>query len=173
MVALRAWAEDDVPALVRACSDPLTSRFTSVPSPYTLEDARLFVAAGRSETTLPLAVVTHGDGRDVVGAVGLHAVDPVGRRAEVGYWTAPWARRRGFASRALALLSGWAVAEMRLERLELFAEPSNLASHRVAEIAGYVRGDLVRGGITLRGRRRDVVRFVHEPRVVDRRDPDG
>ena len=129
----------------------------------------MFVGAGRSKTALPLAVVADGDPRDVLGAVGLHAVDLTGRRAEIGYWTAPWARRRGVASRALALLSGWAVAELRLDRLELFAEPSNLVSQRVAELAGYVRGDLVRGGITLRGRRHDVVRFVHAARVTDLR----
>lgn len=159
-MALRAWAGEDVPALVRACADPLTSRFTSVPSPYTPEDARLFVAAGRSDTALPLAVVGINDLAEVLGAVGLHAVDRAGGRAEIGYWTAPWARRRGVATRALSLLSGWAVGSLGLERLELYAEPSNQVSHLVAERAGYVRGDLVRGGITLRGRRRDVVRFV-------------
>ena len=94
-MALRAWAEDDVPALVRACSDELTRRYTSVPAPYTTEDARMFIHAGRSVTTLPLAVVELKDPRAVLGAVGLHAVDLEGRRAEIGYWTAPWARRRG------------------------------------------------------------------------------
>ena len=165
LVALRAWAEDDVPALVRACSDPLTQRYTSVPTPYTPEDARLFVAGGRSDTGLPLAVVRADDDRDVVGAVGLHAVDIERSRGEIGYWTAPWARRSGVASGALALLSGWAVAPvgLGLRRVELYAEPDNLASQMVAERAGFRRGDLVRGGIALRGRRRDVVRFVLEP----------
>ena len=164
LVALRAWAEDDVPALVRACSDPLTQRYTSVPTPYTPEDARLFVAGGRSSTGLPLAVVRADDTAAVVGAVGLHAVDIERSRGEIGYWTAPWARRSGVASRALALLSGWAVAPggLGLRRVELYAEPDNLASQMVAERAGFLRGDLVRGGIALRGRRRDVVRFVLE-----------
>ncbi len=159
-MALRAWAESDVPALVRACSDPLTSRYTSVPAPYTPEDARLFVSAGRSGTALPLAIVEAGDPRAVLGAVGIHALDSEGMRAEIGYWTAQWSRRRGVATRGLTLLSRWALSELRLERLELYAEPANVASHRVAEAAGFVRGDLVRGGITLRGRRRDVLRFV-------------
>ena len=162
---MRAWAEDDVPALVRACSDPLTQRYTSVPAPYTPEDARLFVAGGRSDTGLPLAVVRADDDCHVVGAVGLHAVDIERSRGEIGYWTAPWARRSGVASRALALLSGWAVAPagLGLRRVELYAEPDNLASQMVAARAGFLRGDLVRGGIALRGRRRDVVRFVLEP----------
>jgi RimJ/RimL family protein N-acetyltransferase len=86
-------------------------------------------------------------------------------RSEIGYWTAPWARGTGVATRALTLLSGWATAPAGLgvRRLELYAEPGNGLSQRVAERAGFVRGDLVRGGIALRGRRRDVVRFVLEP----------
>lgn len=164
-MALRAWAEDDVPALVRACADPLTQRYTSVPSPYTPEDARLFVAGGRSDSGLPLAVADAGDAASVLGAVGLHAVDLERSRAEIGYWTAPWARGAGVATRALALLAGWAVdpGGLGLRRLELYAEPGNEASQRVALRAGFVRGDLVRGGIALRGRRRDVVRFVRQP----------
>ena len=158
-MALRAWAERDASALVRACSDPLTRRYTSVPAPYTLEDARMFIGAGRSDTTLPLAVVT-GLADEVVGAVGLHAVDRDRARAEIGYWTAPWARRGGVATRALELLSSWALGDFALERLELFAEPTNLVSQRVALACGFARGDLVRSGIALRGRRRDVIRFT-------------
>ncbi|HMS61143.1 MAG TPA: GNAT family N-acetyltransferase [Solirubrobacteraceae bacterium] len=164
-MALRAWAEDDVPALVRACADPLTQRYTSVPSPYTPEDARLFIAGGRSDASLPLAVTDAEDDTAVLGAVGLHAVDLERSRAEIGYWTAPWARGGGVATRALTLLAGWAVgpAGLGLRRIELYAEPGNDASQRVAQRAGFVRGDLVRGGIALRGRRRDVVRFVLQP----------
>ena len=120
----------------------------------------MFIGAGRSATTLPLAVVAVSDPSAVLGAVGLHAVDHQARRAEIGYWTAPWARREGHATRGLRLLSGWALAHIGLQRLDLSAEPLNGASHGVAVAAGYVRGDLVRGGITLRGQRRDVVRFV-------------
>jgi RimJ/RimL family protein N-acetyltransferase len=159
-VALRAWAEDDVPALVRACSDPLVARFNSVPSPYTPEDARTFIGAGRTDAAIPLAIVRDGDATEVLGAVGLHAVDLAGGRAEIGYWTAPWARRQGVARAGLVLLSTWGLRDLGLERLELYAEPVNEASQLVAEQAGYVRGDLVPGGITLRGRRRDVIRFV-------------
>ena len=149
-----------MPALVRACSDPLTRRYTSVPDPYTPEDARLFVHAGRNDSALPLAVV--GDDADaaVLGAVGLHAVDRHRGRTEIGYWTAPWARRQGVAVRGLRLLAGWALSDLGMRRVDLYAEPTNLASQRVAERAGFERGNVVRGGIALRGRRRDVIRFT-------------
>ena len=147
-------------ALVRACSDPLTRRYTSVPDPYTPEDARMFVHAGRTDSAMPLAVVADDSEGAVLGAVGLHAVDMHRGRTEIGYWTAPWARRQGVAVRGLRLLAGWALADLGMRRVDLYAEPANLASQRVAESAGFVRGTVVRGGIALRGRRRDVVRFT-------------
>ncbi len=146
--------------LVRACSDPLTRRYTSVPDPYTPEDARMFIHAGRTDSALPLAIVADDEQGAVLGAVGLHAVDMHRGRTEIGYWTAPWARRQGVAVRGLRLLAGWALADLGMRRVDLYAEPTNLASQRVAENAGFVRGNVVRGGIALRGRRRDVVRFT-------------
>ena len=159
-LSLREWSENDVDSLVKACADPLTARYTSVPIPYTPEDARRFVAFGRSPNALPLAVVSGDDQRSVLGAVGLHAVSLSRRRSEIGYWTAPWARRSGVASEALELMSAWALGPLGLERLDLYAEPENLLSQRVAERAGFRKGALVRAGIALRGRRYDVVRFT-------------
>ena len=159
-MALRAWQQEDVPALVRACADPLTSRYTSVPVPYTPEDAFKFVEAGRSASSLPMAAVSPDDPADVLGAVGLHAVSRARRRGEIGYWTAPWARGRGVATEALTLLSRWALQRLGLKRLDLYAEPENEASHGVALRAGFERGELVRSGIALRGRRYDVIRFT-------------
>ncbi len=160
VLALREWGEGDVAALVEACGDPLTARYTSVPIPYTPEDARRVIAFGRSATALPLAVVKADDQAVVLGAAGLHAISLTRRRAEIGYWTAPWARRSGVANAALELLSGWALGPLGLERLDLYVEPENLASAQIAERAGYKRGALVRSGIALRGRRYDVLRFT-------------
>ena len=102
----------------------------------------------------------------MVGAVGLHAVDLERSRAEIGYWTAPWARRAGRRDPRAAACSpagpsirpvwgcaGWSCT------------PSRRTTHPIASPSapGFVQGDLVRGGIALRGRRRDVVRFVLQP----------
>jgi RimJ/RimL family protein N-acetyltransferase len=100
------------------------------------------------------------DASRMFGAVGLHAVSLTRRRAEIGYWTAPWARSQGVAQAALELLSDWALGPLGLERLDLYVEPENETSQRVAERAGYKRGALVRSGIALRGRRYDMLRFT-------------
>ena len=73
----------------------------------------------------------------------------------VGYAVVPWKRRRGYATRALALLLPEARAP-GLRRLELTTEPENLASCRVIERNGGILIDEIEkpraygGGASLR-----------------------
>ncbi len=72
----------------------------------------------------------------MLGAVGVHAIDVSARTAELGYWTAPWARRRGVALTGARLLSEWAFAAFGLRRLVLEIEDGNEPSLRLAEQLG-------------------------------------
>jgi uncharacterized protein YjiS (DUF1127 family) len=53
-------------------------------------------------------------------------------------------RRCGDASRALRLMSDWALRELGVERLELYVEPDNAPSRAVARKAGFVEEGLLR-----------------------------
>ena len=131
-----------------ACSDPETQRWTKVPDNYTEAHARAFIAASgarrQAGASLDVAVVDADDHDHVLGAVGLVSIDWQRERAEAGYWTAPHARRRGVATRALRLLSTWALRELPLARLDVMPYADNAASQRVAERAGYTRGGVLR-----------------------------
>jgi RimJ/RimL family protein N-acetyltransferase len=133
--------------VVAACRDPLTQRFTRLPADYTEADGRAFIegAPGRRarRESIELAVAAAADGR-LLGAVGLIIDRHDAARAEVGYWVAPWARGRGVAGRALALISRWALGPLGLARLDLHASVANAASMRVAERCGYVREGTLR-----------------------------
>ena len=160
-LALRPWAQSDAPSVVAACRDPLIARYVAaMPSPFGEADARTWLAgqepARRAGLSLELAIVGAGCG-DVLGAVALTSVNPDHARAAVGYWLAPQARGRGVATEALRLLAGWAFGSLDLARLELIAEPDNVASQRVAERCGFVREGLLRSHWFSKGRRRDSV----------------
>jgi [ribosomal protein S5]-alanine N-acetyltransferase len=152
-ILLRPLAETDVPAIVEACSDPEIPRWTSVPEPYTEADARAWVASAH-EAAFAIADRETGE---LLGAIGLEDVGE--GRGQVGYWVKRGARGRGVASRALRLLSAWAL-EAAYERVQLVAEPANRASQRVAEKAGFRAEGLLRSYIVLKGRRRDCVMYA-------------
>lgn len=152
-IALRRLSEEDVAEIAAACQNPEIPRWTSVPSPYTEEDARAFVAAATEEA---FAVVDRATG-EFLGTIGVHPHAPgVG---QIGYWIRREARGRGVVTRALRLVPRWGFDGLRLARLQLLTEPENVASQRVAEKAGYRREGLLRSFLELKGSRRDAVMY--------------
>jgi RimJ/RimL family protein N-acetyltransferase len=132
---LRPWTEDHVPALIEACNDPEIPRWIPViPRPYTEADALAFVRGeARPEIAHSFAIAV---GDELAGAIGM-SLNSFNYRGHVGYWVAAPARGRGVCTRALRLLSRWALGDLRLQRLELITDPDNRASQRVAERVGF------------------------------------
>jgi RimJ/RimL family protein N-acetyltransferase len=151
-IALRPLSEEDVPALVAACQDPEIPRWTSVPSPYTEEDARAFL--GDSDG---VSAIVDPRTEELLGTIGWRWVDG---NVQLGYWVKREARGRGVATHALRLLSCWAFAELGAARIQLLTEPENRVSQRVAEKAGFRREALLRSFVDLRGRRPDVYMYA-------------
>lgn len=169
IVGLRAMDESDVPAISAACQDPEIQRWTMVPSPYSERDARDWMRASRAEfdagTGLHTLIVAASPAgvEEIVGAVGVSAIDPYTRRCQGGYWIAAAARGSGYAARALVLLAGFAFEALEVARIELWIEPANAASLRVAERAGFHREGLMRSFMPVSGVRRDMLMYALLP----------
>lgn len=160
---LRPWAERDITEVYRICQDPDIQRFTNVPAPYRLQDARWFVREHCPKTaadgsTATFGVFERGSGR-VAGAVSLMGITTISqdvRTAEIGYWGSPETRGNGYLTEASRHLVRWGFAELGLERIVWQAYAGNEASRRVAEKAGFRIIGLQRGSHTHRGERRDM-----------------
>jgi ribosomal-protein-alanine N-acetyltransferase len=152
-VAVRPLVKADAPALAVAARDPLVPYYTSVPETYTEDDARAFIARGGDNFAIVDAQTD-----ELLGVIGFLVMDHA--RGHFGYWVGKEARGRGVATRALRLLTRWAVEERGLARLQLVVEPENLASIRVAERAGFRREARLRSYVELRGARRDVYMYA-------------
>ncbi len=162
-IVLRPPKESDVQAVYAACQDPEIQRWIlPVPSPYTEDDARAFVewSDQRWRTGEGASfVITDRDDR-LLGAVGLGLELLVSARiASIGYWIAREARRLGVATEAVRLLARWALEDLGVERLELYTEPENMASQKVAQRAGFTREGVLRGHLRHTDGRRDSVVF--------------
>lgn len=154
-ITLRAHRPGDVPDIVEQCRDPLTQRWTKVPVPYGAPDAAAFVAAcaegWRDARAFRFAVEL--DGR-FAGTVGLR---PRGRSGlALSFGTAPWARGRRVATRALRVVLAWAFEALDPEVVLWTAIAGNWASRRVAWSVGVrveatVRGLQEQHGIRLDG----------------------
>lgn len=157
-IRLRAPEERDVDAVVTACQDPETLRWTTVPDPYGRGDAEFFVGPhtrGRWERG-DGAVFAVADSTDrYVGSMELRISlgDPA--VADVGFMVTPAARGLGYAPAALAALCAFGFTSLGLARIEWRANVGNTASRRVAEKAGFVMEGTTRGGVAHRDERID------------------
>ena len=157
---LRPYRADDAEAVHRACQDPEILRWLTVPSPYTLADAVVFTAetmpsARAEKRALGCAVEVDGD---FIGSAGLSFTEGL-LGPGVGYWIAPWARGRGYATEAARALADWGLGR-GAHRIHLFADVDNAASLGAARRAGFTAEGTVRGCLDYRdGSRADAVLF--------------
>ncbi|HRY09799.1 MAG: GNAT family N-acetyltransferase [Actinobacteria bacterium] len=150
---LRPLRPDDAEDLVRACNDPSIARWTQVPVPYALSDAREFIGSHAGEDH---AWVIDVDGlAGVIGVRGTMATLP-GPVTEVGYWVAAWARGRGVATAALVAVRD-ELAQAGYQRIDWAAVAGNEASVQVARKAGFAIEGQRRQGLVHRGRLVDCV----------------
>jgi RimJ/RimL family protein N-acetyltransferase len=174
VVRLRPPAPNDVDAVTDACQDPDIPRFTRVPSPYRREDAEAWIAhatdawAAGSEAVFVVVDAREGT---LLGSTGLMRLDEARNVAEIGYWVAKEARRRGVATRAVRLVARWAVHDLGVGRLELMTHVDNDASQRVARATGFTREGVLRSYATLGCGVSDVVMFSLLPSDLERQAP--
>jgi RimJ/RimL family protein N-acetyltransferase len=168
-VRLRPGCEADVRPAFEATQDPLILRFTRVPPDQTEDELRQFLCGGEAlcaaGTVLSL-VIADASTDAFLGTIALMRFSWPDRRGEIGYWVAPSARGRGVATRAVRLLSRWALGDLGLARLALHVHPDNRTSQTVAERAGFTREGVLRSWEERHGERVDTVVFSLLPGEV-------
>jgi RimJ/RimL family protein N-acetyltransferase len=138
-ITLREWRSEDLDDLIDLLDEPDIARWTPMPSPFDVEAGIAYLKRahqGRTSGRRIQLVITM-DGGKPLGEVLLFGVDAGLKEAELGYLVGAGYRRRGLASAALSLLSGYARSELELRRLLLRIDPANTASTSVARRCGY------------------------------------
>jgi RimJ/RimL family protein N-acetyltransferase len=160
-VALRDYEERDIPEILIAYQDDrhlhTHNREVRPPSGAELGSrAEREEAARRAGERVTLTVLEPG-GDTCRGQIRVENVDWDQRRAELMIWLAPQVRRHGLGRGALRLAGAWLLETCGLARLEILAEPENLAAIHAAQAAGFVREGVLREYQRKRGRGVDMV----------------
>lgn len=158
-VRLRALTEDDLPAMVEQCQDREAIAWTTIPSPYDLDDARSFLDLARSgwrerDGNLVWAIEELGTketpGVRYAGSIDVRPGSSADRAWEIGYALHPAARGRGLMSDAVRVACAWSFAQ-GAPSMYWYANRGNWASRRVAWACGFTMHGLTPAKIAARG----------------------
>lgn len=154
---LRPLGPQDIDAVYEGAQDPAVQRWTTVPSPYTREDAETFAGKIAPESwatgTEYCFAIFPKDGGPLLALMGVMARGT--GTAEIGFWAVAEHRGHGYTTEALLRLARWAFTELGIDRLEWRAEVGNAGSRKVAEKAGFTLEGTLRGALFNKGTRRD------------------
>ncbi|MGW5734397.1 MULTISPECIES: GNAT family N-acetyltransferase [Streptomyces] len=155
-LVLRPFEEADVSAYTEMMNDEMVTAWTSVPQPYTEDDARDWInrlaPAERTEGHGIALAVTEFLTQRLVGVVQLRDTDWRVRSCELKYVVAPWARGEGYASEAALATAQWLFNDQRFERIELRTAADNTAAQQVAQKIGCISEGVLRGAWIARTR---------------------
>ncbi|QSB04725.1 GNAT family N-acetyltransferase [Natronoglycomyces albus] len=152
---MRPWELADVPALTKAFADPQVKRHMMMPQPWTDANGHNFVRQNDSRWNAdsPRWAIVDSD-NILLGGAGITRF--LNDEYSVMYWTAPEARGRNVATRALREATRFGFDQMRLHRLCWDAIVGNHLSRLVALKAGYTMEGIQRQGGNQRGTWRDL-----------------
>jgi RimJ/RimL family protein N-acetyltransferase len=160
-VALRDYEERDIPEILIAYQDDprlhLHNREDRPPSGAELGSRAEREAGDRGAGERATLTVFEPGDDTCRGQIRVEHVDWDHRRAELTIWLAPHVRSRGLGRGALRLAGTWLLETCGLARLEMLAEPENLAAIHAAQAAGFVREGVLREYQRKRGKRIDIV----------------
>jgi ribosomal-protein-alanine N-acetyltransferase len=127
----------DAEAIQALLSDSAIAATTRLPHPYPENGARDFIAAQEKERLEGTAYVfTIKDGKELVGACGLHGIEGDQAR-ELGFWIGRPYWGKGYATFGVKMVLQFAFKNLRLDRIGSCALQSNAASRRVLEKSGF------------------------------------
>jgi [ribosomal protein S5]-alanine N-acetyltransferase len=155
---LRQLAETDAAEIARLCGDrEIAAGTLMVPHPYSVEDARTWLALDRqwfeAGTSLVWGIT---EGGALVGTIDLRP-ECTHERAELGYWIGVPFWGRGYATEAARRVLEHAFRDAGLNRVFASPFPWNAASGRVLEKIGLKREGVLRQHVKKWGRYEDLV----------------
>jgi hypothetical protein len=159
---LRPLSEADIDAVYQSCQDPLIPRFTTVPSPYSIELAQSFVREKTPQlfeehkaihwvltvkkVVSPNAIVVNDE--TFIGPFSIHAIEEHNHIGEIGYWLNRDVRGHGYGAIGCQMVTKYAFETIGFRRLAGIVDNDNEASKKVLLGAGYAHEGLMKSRVT-------------------------
>lgn len=124
----------------------------------TVEDTKAFIRRALEQFTrgLSFSAGIWWRGR-LVGVIGLHRIDQVNHKTEIGYWIGEEYQGKGLVTRACRAIIDYAFSELKLHRVEIHCALGNERSRAIPERLGFRQEGILRQAARLPNRYDDLV----------------
>lgn len=134
-LAMRPYGEADIAELMPLIGAREVAATTGrIPHPYTLEDAKQFLALIETDREVRMAITLRDSGR-LIGGIGLRLVEEH-RQAEIGYWLGVPYWGKGYGTEAAREMLRYGFEELHLHRIFATHFKQNAASGRILDKIG-------------------------------------
>ncbi len=158
-INLRFLKLSDAKSIHKYAKDPLISRTTFVPYPYTLKHARSFIRksqiAARKGKWYAYGIEKKSS-PEIIGIIGIHGVNKKNKRADLGYWLGKKFWGGGMVSEAVELVVKACFLNLKLNRITSCVLPGNPASTKILKKNGFIEEGILRKQIFKGNRWQDI-----------------
>lgn len=155
---LKPLDDDDLDGLAAVHGDDEVTRFIPSPTWRSRDDAVAWLArhaAMQADGRVRRWAIVEKDGERRIGDCMLFNFDDVSTRAEIGFVLGRRDWGRGAMREAAGALIAAGFERLGLRRIEAFADPRNVGSHRVLMALGFTHEGMLRRRVVMKGEVRD------------------
>jgi len=139
-INLRKLKRSDSQSIYQNAKDFEIARYTTLPHPYTLNDALIFIKRThqkmRKKTDYELGIELK-ENKKIIGVISLMKIDYNNKNAEIGYWLGKKYWRRKIMKEAVKLILNFGFKELKLVRIYARVMHPNIASAKLLEKSGF------------------------------------
>jgi RimJ/RimL family protein N-acetyltransferase len=162
-VIIRELNKNDVQSLFRNAKNKEVARYITIPHPYKIQDARIFIKKSRQKIKKGLSYelgIELKSINQIIGVISLMEVDYKNRNAEIGCWLGKKFWGRGLAQEAIELMLDFAFNNLKLKRVWAKVVHPNKRSQILLRKAGFKYEGRLRKNTFRNGKWMDDLRFA-------------
>ena len=160
-LVLRGPTLRDLKDIAENAHDKEVNKYTLVPYPYKIKDAREFVleykktSKKKKRERYEFGITLKSDGK-VMGLIGLSNVNERDKKAVIGYWLGKEHRRKGILSEAEKAVLNFAFYKLKLSKISGRVDTDNKASIKLFKKFGFRKVGVMKSDVIVNGEWKDV-----------------
>ena len=161
-INLRKLKKSDASAIYRNAKDFDIVRYTTLPYPYKLKNAEIFIKSTHQKIqrneSFELGIESK-ETKEIIGMISLAKIDHHSKNAEIGYWLGKKYWGKKIMKEAVRLILNFGFKKLKLVRIYAKVMHPNIASAKLLEKSGFKYEGRTRKAVLRKGRWMDDLRY--------------